>query len=183
MTETSNSPKEEPRIKQLLERNLYGIPFNDCVVEQGDFYCGEFHHDMITKGSYPNGNGITASPSLSPIDYERIEDAVEVITPKFRAGFANALQMWEENLEFTYVEGVGVLENVATLYPHAWNLVDGELVDVTPAECPFDEYFGIVFDDADLLSRYVELGHETDAWGILSNQETDNQYLRYHGFL
>lgn len=172
---------DPPRIKQLLQDYGSDAPVHNCVAKQATFYCREYERIRVPDPP-PFITSVTIAPSHTATARERIEEAVRAVEPQPKQCFANALQLWDENPDFTYVEGFAAVDGQEYPYKHAWNLIDGTFVDATPVE-PFDEYYGIVFDDPDHLRRCVEIGQEQGVWGVLGNHRDNHQYLRDHGFL
>lgn len=178
----SQSMPNDARITRLLKGYIPESPVHRCVLAQADYYCADYDRITLSADQSPFATTVAVSPAATATDYDRIEAALSAVEPQPRRCFANALRLWDEHPDFTYVEGFAVLEDLDHPFKHAWNLVDGTFVDTTSGVDPFDEYYGIVFDDEDLLSHYVDIGQQKDFWGILGNHHDDHQYLRDHGF-
>lgn len=173
---------ETSRIEELIGEWVPDSPTHSCVADQGDYFGGKFEQVTISPTQSSYSTNITVNSSLTTSEQELIEDAVTAVEPQSKTCFANAMQIWNHNPEFAYVEGYAIIEDSEFLFEHAWNLLDGTFVDTTPTYDPFDEFYGVVFNDRDLLSKYVELGQNEDVWGVLGNHRDHHQYLRDNGY-
>jgi len=107
-----------------------------------------------------------------------VESARDQVEPKIGECFRNALMMWSFNHRLKYCEGYTSASKERVIIPiyHAWNSLNGKLVDVTPSERW--HYYGVTFPDEvteRLLKRTVR---EREHNPILDDYVHNYEFLR-----
>lgn len=176
------STADATRIGKLLGDHTDMSAVHKYVSDNGSTVNQEY--ETIHVGdSRETGMPVVVSTALTAAEREMVSEAVTAIKPQPKCCFANALRLWEYDPAFSYVEGFAIATGHDILYDHAWNSLNGKLIDVTVGAAPFSEYFGIEFETSELLTHYYEFGEDTDVWGILRNHGDKYQYLREEGYL
>lgn len=126
------------------------------------------------------GRQVAVSKDVTDQERTLIKEAIQATRPSEKACFVNALEMWQYNTRFKYVEGFAVMTEFGTGgTAHAWCLLDSEkLVDVTK---PFDHYYGVLISEPEILDRYT--GSNLTANGILGNHHDRYEFLRERGYM
>lgn len=134
-----------------------------------------------TETTWLGGREVTISTSLTDADRERVADIIENTDPTKKACFQNALESWNYDDDLSYVEGYASVESLdGFACEHAWNMLNGNLVDVTNA---YSSYYGVVFEDDDCLGDYYDIGVENNSWGIIGNHIDNNRFLREREYI
>jgi len=126
------------------------------------------------------GRQVTVSSPLTEDERDRVAEAIREVNPVEKGCFANAFQVWAHDSAFKFVEGYASIDDTPDYgFEHAWNSINGKLVDVT---IDFDDYFGVVFEDNNLLSKYHQFAKETDVWTIIGNHKDRFAFLHECGY-
>lgn len=169
------------RLKESVRAQADGfgdVAYLNCIAEQGEVFAQSLEPHEVHSES---GNRFVGDYGLSPDApeslHEEIRAFVRSVNPEVGACYHNALRFAEVVGRASYVEGHAC--NSTGDFQHAWNLVDGYVVDTTLAA---EAYYGVVIDD-ETVKRCLNIGYEEDFWGVLTNLADDTQYLRDHGYL
>lgn len=159
---------------EYVEASRETSPMHQYVADQGKGVTKQdIEHTVVAGRCVSLGDDVTAE------DRTLIEEAIRATRPSDKACFANALNMWEYDTRFAYVEGFAVMDDLDHGgFEHAWCLLDDEtLVDPTAA---FDYYHGAVITDPDILNRYAS--SDLRASGIIGNHRNRYEFLRARGY-
>jgi len=140
--------RHEELPRKILDEGVYWQPNNTVDLEGLDGSVSKNLDDMY-KEKLENSNVLESS------DKEE----------KGRCYF-NAMMVWNELDEANYVEGYASNGDKAIF--HAWNTVEGEIIDVTAS---FDEYRGINYEDETVDDNFSEV-LISGKWGIIPQDKS-----------
>lgn len=177
MNDESSSPSEY--LRDIIGRRAEGfgdIPIYNIVVEEGSIMGAdmELHEVTDDHGSFYGDYGVSKEAPEEVKD--RVEGFVREFDAEIGACFHNALRVFEEVEGAVYVEGHAL--NGTGVFHHAWNLVDGHVVDTTLSG---KAYYGVRVDD-ETAGRCAQLGHEENVWGVFTNYADNHRFLTESGY-
>jgi hypothetical protein len=180
----------KPCWEEYLDVVSRSSPFHTYVKEHGIEFVGEavaVPTRVHRMGEWVN-HEIILDANFDEEATNRIASLVMGISPAPKKCFFNALGFWylaaqgsdSVGWEVGYVEGFASFPGDPIPVEHAWNTIDGRIIDTTTTE--FSSYLGVPLDDEELLGHYYEQCMETGTWGVIGNRRSDWEFLRERGY-
>jgi len=89
-----------------------------------------YAYGSITEFLLKHGKEYPSQP-LNPEELKAVEDLFDLHSKPQRHCYYNSQQMATGHMKLTYVEGLAVSHTIGMPFPHAWNAINGKVVDTT----------------------------------------------------
>lgn len=149
------------RVRETVRR-MQEVPAPEYVWEHGEEWEPAFDRLVVDEG---RRNEVFVEETAPEDVRSTVREFSRDEWPEIGQCYRNAL-LFADATDAEYVEGYALLgDGSRPAQSHAWNVLDGHVVDVTSA---WTAAYGAVVDDH--VTDAVTLGREENWWGVVFNQ-------------
>jgi hypothetical protein len=160
--------------KEFMRANADKTPYHWYVSEHGQAVPSETERISVS------GYEIRVSKGLSEDEKALIRDAFDLIWPRQKECFANALKLYQYDSRFKYAEGFAAFPEAELVGEHAWCLLDGDPAKLVDFTADFEDHYGVPITSDDILHQYIGVNLSNN--GIIGNRSNDYRFLREQGY-